>query len=69
MHEVLVVARDVDAVLDRELLQALALHVARDDALGIDDLGVEQALDERARHVAGADEPEGQVSHRVVTSC
>ena len=57
--ERVVVARRADAVRFREVREALGLDVARDDAVrAAATPAVEEALDERAGHVAGADEAE-----------
>ena len=62
--ERVVVGRRPDAVRRLELLQPLGLDVARDDPRRGDRAGVEEPFDERAGHVARAEESEGARLHR-----
>jgi hypothetical protein len=54
-----VVERHLDPVLHRQLLEAVLAHVARQDAPRLHDPGLEQASNERTRHVPGAEEADG----------
>jgi len=64
-----VVGPDADAVAVAQLVEALAPDVGGPHAVGLARAGAEQALDQRAGHVARADECDALVDLHWFTSC